>query len=102
MFKPTPASLPPHDARLVLRQPLNLPVNFQPLNPLHFILRAAEIYPDKIAIKRLNPPFDFLLVMDISIFAGATPLVAQLLILSQSGTAPRPAIIASSRRSVYL
>ncbi|KAJ6519629.1 acetyl-CoA synthetase-like protein [Mycena sanguinolenta] len=49
-FRPTPASLPPPNAGLVLRQPKGLPANFQPLNPLQFILRAAEIYPDKLAL----------------------------------------------------
>ncbi|KAJ7630745.1 hypothetical protein FB45DRAFT_916461 [Roridomyces roridus] len=52
MFHPTPASVPPPNARLVLRQPPGLPVNFHPLNPLQFVLRAAEIYPDKIALTR--------------------------------------------------
>ncbi|KAJ7139932.1 hypothetical protein C8R44DRAFT_765821 [Mycena epipterygia] len=50
MFAPTPASIPPQNAGLMLRQPKGLPVYFQPLNPLQFILRAAEIYPDKLAL----------------------------------------------------
>ncbi|KAJ6509337.1 hypothetical protein C8R47DRAFT_965916 [Mycena vitilis] len=49
-FTPTAASLPPRNARLMLRQPKGLPVHFQPLNPLQFIVRAAEIYPDKLAL----------------------------------------------------
>ncbi|KAF8213267.1 AMP-dependent synthetase and ligase [Mycena galopus ATCC 62051] len=49
-FRPTLASLPPPNAGLVLRQPKDLSPNFQPLNPLQFILRAAEIYPDKLAL----------------------------------------------------
>ncbi|KAJ6574914.1 hypothetical protein B0H19DRAFT_1126352 [Mycena capillaripes] len=49
-FRPTPASVPPQNAGLMLRQPKGLPVHFQPLNPLQFILRAAEIYPDKLAL----------------------------------------------------
>lgn len=49
-FVPTPASLPRQNAGLMLRQPKGLPVYFQPLNPLQFILRAAEIYPDKLAL----------------------------------------------------
>ncbi|KAJ7357168.1 AMP-dependent synthetase and ligase [Mycena albidolilacea] len=49
-FSPTPASIPPKSPRLALRQPKGLPANFQPLNPLQFILRAAEIYPDKLAL----------------------------------------------------
>jgi hypothetical protein len=49
-FSPTPASIPPKSPHLALRQPKGLPANFQPLNPLQFILRAAEIYPDKLAL----------------------------------------------------
>ncbi|KAJ7932595.1 hypothetical protein B0H13DRAFT_2227747 [Mycena leptocephala] len=49
-FTPTAASIPPRNAGLMLRQPKGLPVHFQPLNPLQFILRAAEIYPDKLAL----------------------------------------------------
>ncbi|KAJ6627120.1 AMP-dependent synthetase and ligase [Mycena sp. CBHHK59/15] len=50
-FIPTPASIPPRNGGpLRLRQPDNLPVSFQPLNPLQFILRAAEIHPDKVAL----------------------------------------------------
>ncbi|KAK7064386.1 AMP-dependent synthetase and ligase [Favolaschia claudopus] len=49
-FRPTPASIPPPNAGLALRQPKGLPPNFQPLNPLQFILRAADIYPNKVAL----------------------------------------------------
>ncbi|KAI0689436.1 acetyl-CoA synthetase-like protein [Cytidiella melzeri] len=50
-FQPTPASIPPPGAlNTQLQQPQNLPVHIQPLNPLSFLLRAAQIYPKKLAI----------------------------------------------------
>ncbi|KAF8272882.1 hypothetical protein EI94DRAFT_1769496 [Lactarius quietus] len=51
-FTPTSASIPPqdHNLSLALTVPSNLPVNFHPLNPLEFLLRAAQIYPEKLAI----------------------------------------------------
>jgi hypothetical protein len=57
-FKPTPASLPVPGS-LMLRQPKGLPVHFQPLNPLQFILRAAEIYPDKLALLHPEGPVSY-------------------------------------------
>ncbi|KAF7306746.1 putative acyl-activating enzyme 1, peroxisomal [Mycena indigotica] len=55
-FQPTPASIPPRDNRLTLRQPSGLPPNIQPLNPLQFILRAAEIYPNQVALVHTDSP----------------------------------------------
>jgi len=49
-FKPTPESVPPQDVVHRLRSPKNIPVYLQPLNPLSFLLRAAHIYPNKLAI----------------------------------------------------
>lgn len=49
-FTPTSASIPPPNPSLRLKQPIESPVNFHPLNPLDFLLRAAEIYPDKLAL----------------------------------------------------
>ncbi|KNZ73451.1 Medium-chain-fatty-acid--CoA ligase [Termitomyces sp. J132] len=49
-FTPTPASIPPVNAVIRLRQPSNLPIHIHPLNPLDFLLRAAQIYPDKVAL----------------------------------------------------
>ncbi|KAL4268126.1 Acetyl-CoA synthetase-like protein [Pleurotus pulmonarius] len=49
-FQPTPASIPPRN--VVLRQvtPKDKPVYLHNLNPLAFLLRAAQIYPNKMAI----------------------------------------------------
>ncbi|KAF8832478.1 hypothetical protein HHX47_DHR1001552 [Lentinula edodes] len=49
-FEPTPESIPPPYNELRLKLPSNLPVNYHPLNPLEFLLRAALIYPDKLAV----------------------------------------------------
>ncbi|KAJ3719741.1 acetyl-CoA synthetase-like protein [Lentinula raphanica] len=49
-FKPTPESIPPPNIELKLKLPQNIPVNYHPLNPLDFLLRAALIYPHKIAL----------------------------------------------------
>jgi hypothetical protein len=51
-FEPTPSSVPPpRSVRYRLRLPLGLLVNITPLNPIQFLLRAALIQPDKIAIR---------------------------------------------------
>ncbi|KIK71136.1 hypothetical protein GYMLUDRAFT_33267 [Collybiopsis luxurians FD-317 M1] len=49
-FKPTADSIPPPNNVLKLKLPKDLPVNYHPLNPLEFLLRAALIYPNKLAI----------------------------------------------------
>ncbi|KIJ68289.1 hypothetical protein HYDPIDRAFT_173052 [Hydnomerulius pinastri MD-312] len=49
-FRPTPESIPPPNVSYQ-QKPLNgVPVNYHPLNPFAFILRAASIYPDKLAL----------------------------------------------------
>ncbi|KAF7793234.1 hypothetical protein EIP86_004344 [Pleurotus ostreatoroseus] len=50
-FQPTPASIPPPGAiRVDLRLPPGISPYTQPLNPLSFLLRAAQIYPNKLAL----------------------------------------------------
>ncbi|GAA5909022.1 uncharacterized protein JCM6883_002582 [Sporobolomyces salmoneus] len=41
---------PPHSARFRPSLPPNLPINFTPLNPISFLLKAAQIRPDHVAI----------------------------------------------------
>ncbi|CAE6449195.1 unnamed protein product [Rhizoctonia solani] len=55
MFTPTPASVPPPNVALRLGHP-NLPVNITPLNPVSFLLRAALIYPNKLALTAPDGP----------------------------------------------
>lgn len=68
-FKPTPASIPPRDPSLslTLSTPPNLPVNFHPLNPLEFLLRAAQICPEKVAL--VHPDVQFPVCYTYSIWA---------------------------------
>ncbi|KAF9015310.1 AMP-dependent synthetase and ligase [Cyathus striatus] len=47
---PSPSSIPPSTVVLRLPDIPDIPVNHQPLNPLSFLLRAAQIYPDKLAL----------------------------------------------------
>ncbi|KAJ7783570.1 hypothetical protein DFH07DRAFT_788263 [Mycena maculata] len=91
-FAPTPASLPPRNASLVLRQPANLPVYFQPLNPLQFILRAAEIYPEKLAL--VHPDAKYPVFYSFSVWCQRIQNLAYALI--QAGIKPgdRVAVIA--------
>ncbi|KAF8912814.1 acetyl-CoA synthetase-like protein [Gymnopilus junonius] len=49
-FTPTPASIPPTNVLLRLKDLPEPHPNYHPLNPLAFILRAAQIYPDKVAL----------------------------------------------------
>jgi len=56
-FRPTPASIPPPNAHYTLSTPHGLAVNLHPLNPLEFLLRAAQIFPDKLALAHPNVQF---------------------------------------------
>lgn len=54
-FKPTPSSIPPPNVTPRTHVPISkLPVSFSPLNPIQFLLRAALICPDKLAIAHPN------------------------------------------------
>ncbi|KAI0274811.1 acetyl-CoA synthetase-like protein [Gloeopeniophorella convolvens] len=85
-FCPTLASIPPPNAQLTLSTPPGLPVNIHPLvypyllcafpiilqlfsrqNPLEFLLRAAQIYPDKLAVA--HPDVQFPVFYTYSIWA---------------------------------
>ena len=73
-FRPTPESIPPRDVSYRLRLPSGIPVHKQPLvrgmlhlnwstadldtrqNPLIFLLKAAQIYPRKLAIAHPDVP----------------------------------------------
>ncbi|KAI6153443.1 hypothetical protein BKA82DRAFT_147958 [Pisolithus tinctorius] len=49
-FRPTSDSVPPPNVSYQQKQLQGVPVNYHPLNPFTFILRAALIYPDKLAL----------------------------------------------------
>ncbi|KAF9056318.1 AMP-dependent synthetase and ligase [Panaeolus papilionaceus] len=56
-FTPTKSSIPPSNNVLRLKQLPNALPNYQPLSPLAFILRAAQIYPDKVALLHTDVPY---------------------------------------------
>ncbi|CUA73936.1 fatty-acyl-CoA synthase [Rhizoctonia solani] len=56
MFTPTQASIPPPNVVLRLGHASGLPVNITPLNPVSFLLRAALIYPNKLALTAPDGP----------------------------------------------
>ncbi|KAJ7786109.1 hypothetical protein B0H16DRAFT_1295324 [Mycena metata] len=94
MFQPTPASLPPKNPTLALRQPKGLPVHFQPLNPLQFILRAAEIYPDKLGL--VHPDVKDPVSYSFAVWYGCQRIQNLAYALIQAGIKPgdRVAVIA--------
>ncbi|KAK7693845.1 hypothetical protein QCA50_003417 [Cerrena zonata] len=49
-FRPTLESLPPKDVSYRLQLPQGVPVHRHPLNPLSFLLRTAQIYPNRLAL----------------------------------------------------
>ncbi|KAG1757416.1 hypothetical protein EDB19DRAFT_1900942 [Suillus lakei] len=49
-FQPTRESIPPPNVSYQQKSVLGLAPNVHPLNPFPFILRAAAVYPDKLAI----------------------------------------------------
>ncbi|QRV91219.1 AMP binding enzyme [Ceratobasidium sp. AG-Ba] len=55
-FTPTPASIPPANVLLRLKQPKGIPVNITPLNPVSFLLHAALVYPNKLALLSPDGP----------------------------------------------
>ncbi|KAJ7706385.1 hypothetical protein B0H17DRAFT_1036989 [Mycena rosella] len=92
LFTPTPASVPPPNAGLTLSQPKGLPVHFQPLNPLQFILRAAEIYPDKLAL--LHPDVPYPVSYSFSVWCQRIQNLAYALIKAGIKPGDRVAVIA--------
>ncbi|KAL1731999.1 hypothetical protein EV714DRAFT_248169 [Schizophyllum commune] len=55
-FAPTPASLPPKHVVYRFNEPKGLPVNYHPLNPIQFLLKAALLHPDKLALASPDGP----------------------------------------------
>ncbi|KAJ3507515.1 hypothetical protein NMY22_g16905 [Coprinellus aureogranulatus] len=89
---PTAASIPPQGSRLSRKPLQNVPVNYTPLNPLSFVLRAALIYPDKVALVHPNVPFP--VVYTFSVWAQRIQNLAYALISSGIQPGDRVAVIA--------
>ncbi|KAJ7071215.1 hypothetical protein C8F01DRAFT_1109561 [Mycena amicta] len=91
-FAPTSDSVPPADARFALRQPNGMPPNFHPLNPLQFILRAAEIYPNQVAL--VHPDTERPVWYTYSVWCQRIQNLAYALIQANIKPGDRVAIIA--------
>ncbi|KAJ2928934.1 hypothetical protein H1R20_g8292, partial [Candolleomyces eurysporus] len=91
-FSPTPASVPPPGARLRTKELQNVPVNYQPLNPLSFILRAAHVYPNKVAL--VHPDVPSPVIYTFSVWAQRIQNLAYALIRSGIQPGDRVAVIA--------
>ncbi|GBE81811.1 Acetate/butyrate--CoA ligase AAE7, peroxisomal [Sparassis crispa] len=91
-FRPTPESIPPQNVSYRVILPKDIPVHIQPLNPVSFVLRAAQIYPDKLALA--NPDVPHPVFYSYSVWAQRIQNLAYALI--QAGIRPgdRVAVIA--------
>ncbi|KAF8973713.1 hypothetical protein BDZ97DRAFT_1900508 [Flammula alnicola] len=76
-FTPTPASIPPPDVLLRLKEVSSSP-NYHALTPLAFILRAAQIYPDKVAL--IHTDVEHPVVYTFSVWAQRAQNLAYALI----------------------
>ncbi|KAG6381313.1 hypothetical protein JVT61DRAFT_5721 [Boletus reticuloceps] len=89
----TPDSIPPLDVSY-LQNPLpdSAPVNYHPLNPISYLLRAALVYPDKLALA--HPDAERPAFYSYSIWAQRVQNLAYALI--QAGIRPgdRVAVLA--------
>ncbi|KAG2023311.1 AMP binding protein [Coprinopsis cinerea AmutBmut pab1-1] len=91
-FTPTSASIPPNNIKLRLKDINNLPANHQPLNPLSFILRAALIYPNKLAL--LHPDTPNPVAYTFSVWAQRIQNLAYALLKAGLKPGDRVAVIA--------
>ncbi|KAE9410941.1 acetyl-CoA synthetase-like protein [Gymnopus androsaceus JB14] len=92
-FKPTAESIPPsNNNELKLKLPHNLPVNYHPLNPLDFLLRAALIYGTKLAIA--HPDVSTPVFYTYSVWAQRVQNLAYALIKAGLKPGDRLAVIA--------
>ncbi|KAJ4486319.1 acetyl-CoA synthetase-like protein [Lentinula aciculospora] len=91
-FKPTPESIPPQNNVLRLKLSGNSLVNHHPLNPLEFLLRAALIYPNKLAI--VHPDVKAPAFYTFSIWAQRVQNLAYALLKAGLKPGDRIAVIA--------
>ncbi|KAF9452623.1 acetyl-CoA synthetase-like protein [Macrolepiota fuliginosa MF-IS2] len=98
-FTPTPASIPPPDVVYRLKQPPNTPVNTHPLNPLDFVLRAAQIYPDKVAL--IHPNVEHPVYYTFAIWAQRIQNLAYALVRAGIKPGDRVAVIAPNSADAH-
>ncbi|KAI0672753.1 acetyl-CoA synthetase-like protein [Trametes maxima] len=91
-FKPTQASIPPHEVNYRLRLPSGVQVHRHALNPLAFLLRTAQVYPNKLAL--VHPDVENPVIYSYGVWAQRCQNFAYALI--QTGIKPgeRVAVIA--------
>ncbi|KAK0198698.1 acetyl-CoA synthetase-like protein [Armillaria mellea] len=91
---PTPESIPPADVNLRLNPPSakDGPTYLHPLNPLLFLLRAAQIYPDKVALA--HPDVKYPVVYTFAVWAQRIQNFAYGLIRAGIKPGDRVAVIA--------
>ncbi|RPD66601.1 AMP-dependent synthetase and ligase [Lentinus tigrinus ALCF2SS1-6] len=83
-FKPTTASIPPPGVSYRLRVPDGTPVHLHALNPLAFVLRSAQVYPNKLAI--VHPDVKHPVIYSYAVWAQRIQNLAYALI--QAGIQP--------------
>ncbi|KAF8272881.1 hypothetical protein EI94DRAFT_1716946 [Lactarius quietus] len=108
-FTPTPASIPALDHNLTLSTPPNLPSISIPLccklrvfsvkNPLEFLLRAAQIYPEKLAL--VHPDVQFPACYTHSTWAQRVQNFAYGLLQAGTQLGDRIAVLAPNWCSAY-
>ncbi|KAI0823561.1 acetyl-CoA synthetase-like protein [Trametes gibbosa] len=91
-FKPTQASIPPHDINYRLRLPEDVPVHRHALNPLAFLLRAAQVYPRKLAL--VHPDVEHPVIYSYGVWAQRCQNFAYALIRAGIKPGDRVAVIA--------
>ncbi|EJU01917.1 AMP-dependent synthetase and ligase [Dacryopinax primogenitus] len=91
-FAPTAASIPPKDVNYRRPMAKNQPVWHTPLDPVNFLLRAALIYPKKVALAHLDVPYPVSYTYDV--WAQRIQNLAYALIESGIKPGDRVAVIA--------
>jgi len=91
-FQPTAASLPPKGVTYLQKQVQGISVSHHALNPLSFILRAATVYPDRIAL--LHPDVKHPVQYTFSVWAQRIQNLAYALIEAGINPGDRVAVIA--------
>uniref|UniRef100_D8PKA9 AMP-dependent synthetase/ligase domain-containing protein n=1 Tax=Schizophyllum commune (strain H4-8 / FGSC 9210) TaxID=578458 RepID=D8PKA9_SCHCM len=91
-FAPTPASLPPKHVVYRFNEPKGLPVNYHPLNPVQFLLKAALLHPDKLALASPDGPHP--VYYSFAVWAQRVQNLAYALIQARIRPGDRVAVIA--------
>ncbi|KAK2461801.1 hypothetical protein APHAL10511_006264 [Amanita phalloides] len=92
VFSPTKQSIPPNNVLLRLGDIPNVPVHYHPLNPIIFLLRAAEIHPNKPAL--VHPNVKQPVLYTFSVWAQRVQNLAYALIRFGIKSGDRVAVIA--------